>query len=360
MYLLLLFVFVILALLEFLLIRILPPHIKHSSAPDKRNLEPEEELFLISTTENTSLLPAFSVKVREEVPQALISNDPDHPISHDGANCILTSNMSLGPRQKIVKRFPVSFPARGRYLFRGANVLVSDFLGIKEARVSFRQLEEVVVFPKRLETDEMISALGSLMGDVSVRRFIFEDPVLTVGFRDYTGREPMKAINWKQSARMRSLMVNQYDHTTDLSAAVVLNIDYGAWNTRSTELLEKLFSYTRMVCEALEDKRIRYSFITNAATAGTIGRWNKIEEGLGERHLSIILEGIGRASCNPKESYEYLMGRVLKTAEQGQTYIILTPTREQRCEKEIERLRIISGDPCAMLYADEGGKLTWN
>ena len=360
MYLLLLFVFVILALLEFFLIRILPRHISCSSVPDKRNLEPGEEFCLISTVENSSALPAFSVKIKEEVPPELISGSVQHPVAKEGVYSLLTSNVSLGPRQRLVQRFPVSFPSRGRYLFRGSYVLVGDFIGLKETRLSFQQIEEVIVFPKRLEIGEMCNALGSLMGDVSVRRFIFEDPVLTVGFRDYTGKEPMKAINWKQSARMRTLMVNQYDHTRDLSVTVVLNIDYGTWNTRSTDLLEKLFSYTRMVCEALESKKVRYSFMTNAATAGTIGRWDKVEEGLGDRHLSIILEGIGRASYNPRENYEYLLSRVLKTAQQGQTYIILTPTREHRCEKEIARLETVSGSPCAVLYADEGGELQWN
>lgn len=360
MYLLLLFVFVILAFLEYLLIKVLPKRVKYSSVPEKRNLEPDEQFFLVSTVENSSRLPAFSLKLKEEVPPELECHIPKRRIVQEGPSSLLTANVSLKPRQRLILRTPVSFKARGRYLFRGATVLVGDFIGVKETRVNFQQVEEVVVFPRRLDTGDMCKALGSLMGDVSVRRFIFEDPVLTVGFRDYTGKEPMKTINWKQSARMRSLMVNQYDHTTDQSITVVLNIDYGTWNTRSIELLERLFSYARMVCEALESEKIRYSFITNAATAGTIGRWNKIEEGLGERHLRIILEGIGRASCNPKESYEFLLDRVLKSAQQGQTYIILTPKSEGRCERQIRSLETVSGSLCAMLYAEEGGELKWN
>ncbi len=360
MYLLLFFILVILALLEFLLIRKLPRRISYSSVPDRRNLEPGEEFCLVSTIENSSIIPAFSLKLREHVPQELVSRLPKRPIVDDCGYAMLCSSFYLMPKKKTVRRTPVTLPFRGRYLFRGADILVGDFIGVKETRLSFQQIEEVVVFPKRLDIGPMCDALGSLMGDVSVRRFIFEDPILTVGFRDYTGREPMKAINWKQSARMRSLMVNQYDHTTDPSVTVVLNVDYGTWNNRDFELLEKLFSYTRMVCEALESKKIRYSFITNAATAGTIGGWSKVEEGLGERHLSIILEGIGRASRDPRESYEFLLSRVLKTAEQGRTYIVLTPTRDHRCERELSGIETVSGNPCAMLYADEGGELTWN
>ena len=360
MYLFILFVIVILALLEYFLLKVLPGRITYSSFPDKRDLEPGEEFCLVTTLENSSVLPAFSVKIRESVPSELISMDEGRPVITEGVDSMFVTNVSIGPRQKIVRRFPVSLPSRGRYLFRGASVLVGDFIGLKETRINFQQVEEVIVFPQRLDIGRMCDTLGSLLGDVSVQRFIFEDPVLTVGFRDYTGKEPMKAINWKQSARMDSLMVNQYDHTRDLCVTVVLNVDHGAWNNRNTALLEKLFSYTRMVCEALETEKIRYSFVTNAVTAGTIGKWDRVEEGLGSRHLSIILEGIGRASYDPRESYEYLMSRVLKTAEQGQTHIILTPLREHRCEKEIQRLETMTGSRCAVLYAEEGGELKWN
>ena len=49
--------------------------------------------------------------------------------------------------------------------------------------------------------DSSADVLSGFLGDVSVRRFIYEDPVLTTGFREYTGREPMKHISWTQSAR---------------------------------------------------------------------------------------------------------------------------------------------------------------
>ncbi len=66
--------------------------------------------------------------------------------------------------------------------------------------------------------------LGGVIGDISVNRFIFEDPMLTVGFSEYTGREPMRDISWTQSARLGRMMVKNYDHTVDLSVTILLNV----------------------------------------------------------------------------------------------------------------------------------------
>ena len=83
------------------------------------------------------------------------------------------------------------------------------------------QTGEVVVIPPRCENSNVLRTLGGFLGDISVRRFILEDPLLTVGFREYTGREPMKSISWTQSARVGRPLVKQYDHTVDATVTVL-------------------------------------------------------------------------------------------------------------------------------------------
>ena len=58
-----------------------------------------------------------------------------------------------------------------------------------------------------------------------MRRFILDDPSLLVGYREYTGREPMKQISWNQTAKTGRLTVRQNDHTTDRIAMVIVNMD---------------------------------------------------------------------------------------------------------------------------------------
>ena len=43
--------------------------------------------------------------------------------------------------------------------------------------------------------------LGGFLGELSVNRYLYEDPILTAGYRPYTSGDPMRSIAWKQSVR---------------------------------------------------------------------------------------------------------------------------------------------------------------
>lgn len=144
--------------------------------------------------------------------------------------------------------------------------------------------------------------------------------MLTVGARQYTGREPMKTISWKHSLRANKLMVNQYDYTVENSITVVLNVDGG-----TPEQLELCFSLARMAIEQLEKRGMSYGFLTNAATAGAIGRWSEVSDGLGGSHTRAILEGMGRATHDVQEPLETLIARAARRSEQGRGHILVTP-----------------------------------
>ena len=113
--------------------------------------------------------------------------------------------------------------------------------------------------------------------------------MITIGFREYTGREPFRSISWLQSAKAGRLMVRQYDSTADLSCTVLLNTDCENEERRS-EWLELCYSAARNICEELERKKLAYDFKTNGIIAGAMGNWNQVGDGLGAGHLETVLE----------------------------------------------------------------------
>ena len=185
--------------------------------------------------------------------------------------------------------------------------------------------------------------LGGMIGDISVNRFIFEDPMLTIGFSDYTGREPMRDISWTQSARLGRMMVKNYDHTLDLSATVILNVEYPKDIDFRPELIEKCFSAGRTVCEALEAKRIKYGVLTNATSSGALGLWSQVGDGLGRSHLMSILEGLGRATYSCTMPFSRLADLASRKNEDGRYYVVITPVMTNRDALAISRLKALKG-----------------
>lgn len=238
-------------------------------------------------------------------------------------------------------------------MLREFHISSGDFLGLREQMKSYGRFHEVVVPPKECASERLEDMFGGFMGEVSVNRFIMEDPVLTLGYREYTGREPMKMISWSQSARGGGLMVKKYDYTLEPTVSVVLNVDGG--ENMSRDLLETSLSLTRSVCTMLEQKGVKYSFSSNSMLAGMPSDPGAVSEGLGQRHFAGILEHLGRAT----ESHNVPFARLLeKEAQQGTAAgrILITPGAEEESERALDRLREASGGNLLVLRASEVGQ----
>ena len=319
-------------------------------------VEVGESFDVVTTLKMTERRVAPFLRVSEDVPAELEIDARRRANSFDKHRSRINSTTYLMPRQKMTRRLTGALPARGRYTFTGATLYGGDFLGVSEQVKYVTLLREVVVMPKLLDAPDVTDTLGGFLGDISVNRFILEDPVLTLGFREYTGREPMKMISWPVSARMGELMVKNYDYTLELTVSVVLNMDTVPMGSSSQALQEKCFSLARDVCETLEQKRIKYAFLTNSVAAGMVGAWSYIGEGLGGAHLMNILEGLGRATYMTVTRAGGLMDSVERHAETGRAHVIITPCADDIDPPFIERLRARTGARVLIIAAEEVGK----
>lgn len=321
--------------------------------PSKAVVEPGETFEIVTTVQNKRPFPIPFIKMEEILPANLEFGRNLPAQRQEKGSLVLPSTLYLMPRQKLQRHQPASIRERGRYFFRGATLYGGDFLGLRETSKFYHLSKELVVLPAAIDCPLLLKNLGGFLGDISVNRFILEDPVLTLGYRDYTGHEPQKAISWSQSARSGKLMVKKYDHTLELSVTVILNVETAdSQNGQDPQQIEHCFSMARAVCEALEDRGIQYGFLTNATAAGAMGCWTLLEEGLGSRHFYTILEGLGRATYEETQSFEQLLQRAGKRAQQGQAHIIITPTHQAEFQPMMDRLRDLTGSQISVLAGD--------
>ena len=327
--------------------------VEHHVAPDRKLAEPDEPFALVRTVTNRSRRFIPYVQVSQVVPPELSPLDDRAELQlRSQSYNVLSCNLWLMPRQTWQQSLPVSLSKRGRYVFVDTTLRAGGFLGLDETVEYVHQYEEMVIIPALCRAPKLDATLGGFLGDRSVDRFILEDPVLTLGFREYTGREPMKSISWTQSARAGQLMVKKYDYTLELTATVLLNIDTdrtAGWEQR----LETCFSLARTVCEALEEKQIPYRFVTNAGAAGALSQWSQVGDGLGSGHLATILEGLGRATYEPLKPFVLTLEQTARHAEQGRTHILITPQRDGDWLPALNRLEQLTGTPTLILTPEE-------
>lgn len=328
-------------------------HVGYDCGVDRVAVDPDESFEIVTTVQNGGRLPVFFLRVQETLPGEIELKGEGFELRREREICRLVWSCYLMPRQKLERRVRASLPRRGRYFLRGGMLSGGDFLGLEENNLSVQLMREVVVMPRPAPRPAIDRLLGGLLGDRSVNRFIMEDPVLTLGFREYTGREPQKAISWPVSARMGRLMVKKYDYTIEQTATVLLNVECDEeGRAPDPARIEACFSLARAVCEALEEKGVQYGFLTNATAAGAMGLWSSIADGLGAGHLYAILEGLGRATYARTEPFSVTLERAARRAGQGRTHIVVSPRERCFYGHGLSRLRELSGQDVLVLTPD--------
>lgn len=309
--------------------------------------EPGQRVTWSGTVENRSLLPVPFVRLRETFPEESEPLGDERWIRSHCQKTVyrwsLEERMALGPRQSCTRTVDISFRKRGEYPLGSYRVAAGDLLGIGEASVS-GDGDTIVIMPDRAKDPGALLAVGGFLGDISVRRFILEDPILTVGFRDYTGREPMKSISWTRTAVTGTMQVRQFDHTAEQTVMVLLNVEGG-----TPEQLEECFRLTRMACEQLEKQKIPFGLRTNGNLPGPVGKLFFLAEGLGESHLTPILYALGRADYSCFYSLPYLVTETLRRRKSSESYIFITPCLGEQDRAFQRKLEAAVGNPICVL-----------
>ena len=244
----------------------------------------------------------------------------------------------LKPHTRKTVKVSFIFAKRGKYSFGEHIIEAGDVLGISSKTRRRIRRDSIVVMPYRCKDQAILRTLGGFMGDVSVRRFIYEDPILTIGCRDYTGKEPMKNISWQHTARAGKVLVNQYDHTAESNVCIVLNIDGD-----SRFDIERCYEITRSVCEELEKRKIAYEFFTNADLEGPLGnKFSWVEAGLGRRHFGTIMYGLGCSRCICRHPFGWLIEQCKKRRRVALSYIVITPELSADAKLRLNELQAIS------------------
>ena len=314
--------------------------------------EADEPLQMITVITNRRRRFLPFIRLNENVPDGMVTAGDLRPEDIKNHRALLRGTVYMMPRQRLTRRTDFSMPRRGRYLFLGATLEGGDFMGLSTAPRSMPLSRELVILPPPIPPEDLRRLMGGWLGERSVNRFIMEDPVLTLGYRDYTGREPMKQISWTQTARLDRMTVRCQDYTVERTVTVMFNAHTFTFGHYGQAMLERALSLCRSVCEALEDMRAPYALITNLRCLGAPDGFGEVGDGLGRAHLMTALEGLGRADFDHRDTLEGLFDRALSRAAPGRGHIFITPVRNDVHPDLIGRLRAATGEEPLVITAD--------
>lgn len=296
--------------------------VQYSRSISAKYVECGEKFNIVTSVENRKMLPVTFLQVKEYVGESKIYN---------------CSNMMILPYQRVTRTYEKSLDKRGRYYLRKVDITAGDFIGIDVVTKSQDFEDEIIVYPKPMDIDNDMDEIGEFIGETSVKRWIVEDPIVTMGIREYTGFEPEKNIHWPSSLRTGQLMVRNFDFTSDNSVFIILNIDENKdlWIGTDEENIEKCYSLVRTLIDDFEEAKVKYGFITNATG---INKNGYVAPSLGESHYFEMLNNLGTACSITSMNFTSLINTTIEYHLDCRTIIIVTPVIPAESVSEINKL----------------------
>lgn len=211
--------------------------------------------------------------------------------------------------QRVRRQLPVRLSQRGYYTIKGIDLLSSDLLFLSRLVSQERSDSSIVVCPRHLPADALEIPFRHLTGQILSRRTALPDPFEFRTLRDYAPTDPMRAINWRATARSGSLKVNVHEPTAERSAHVLLNVEPDL-QLSDPRMIEQSIRVAATLCSRLIERGIRCALHTNARDALS-GKACVVPAGLTAAHDRLIQEALGRLdlALEPLEFVAFLNAR---------------------------------------------------
>ena len=310
-------------------------------------------MFLVhSDLSNTGYRESTALYIEEHFPRELkVLEAGQYNIVVLRNDCRLyNSSAVIGARQQVKRSLRASIDRRGEYRFSYAEFFAGDFLGLREYYYRKENDARIVIYPKRIENEVFLQSFSSVADEIARSRQLLEDPISVCGYDPYTGREPMRAISWTQSAVRNELIVKRFDPVWQRSVRIVLDLQYHGEFDCHHERQELCFSIARTVCEALERRQIGYRLITNASLSDGISSFRS-EGDMGGSYRKILYTlGIAqpRAVCSLKE----IMHAACADAARQALIVLVATRQDEDVSLELARAKARAGVQIVTLFAD--------
>jgi len=304
-----------------------------------------EEVQLVEVIANRKLLPLPWLRLESLMHAGLrFQSQSNLDISSGELFQNHKSLFSLMSYTRITRRHRVRCLQRGCYDLQTATMTCGDPLGLFATfrTIQFDRQTRLLVYPQPVPIENIPLPSHSWQGDVSVRRWIVDDPFRIAGVRDYRFGDTMNTINWSATARVGRLQVHRRDYTADHRIMIYLNFEitetmWGA--VTNPERIEKGIAYAASLARHCLAQGIDTGFGCNAGTVDEPKQSVRIAPAGGDAHLNDLYETMAMLVVARTIDFADFLEYDLLAGTSSTDFVIFTSYVSEKMERHIERLR---------------------
>jgi uncharacterized protein (DUF58 family) len=287
---------------------------------------PGEETNLQIEIENRKLLPLTWLRVSDQWP---LSAAPIDRQTLSPSNLVdqgqLVNALSLKPREKVTRSYPIRFRKRGVYTVGPVDLETSDLFGLFPVDKRFAYPETLTVFPTILPLSALHLPADDPFGDRSAQRRLFEDPTQPMGVRPYQPDDDFRRVHWPATARTGSVQIKVYQPVTSHVLTVCLNVTTAdrAWLGTNQDLLEGLINVAASTCYHAFYRGYAVGLVSNGCLSHADHPF-QIAPGRSTNQLAALLESLSAVTAYTNASFETFLIKSLPKIPYGSTLLLVT------------------------------------
>ena len=306
-----------------------------------------EQIEMIDQIANKKLLPIPWLRLESKINSNLSFQKEDNERSNAEGDSFHRTLFSLLPYQKITRRHKVTCSKRGYYQLSTVSMSTGDAFGFGEFFRSISAHTAVTVYPQLIPVQDIPLPSHSWMGDLTVRRWIIDDPFIHAGVREYAYGDSMSSINWKATARTTSLQVSKKDYTADHNLMIYLNFDEteDIWlPIRDEQLFEKGLSYAASIAQYAISKGVNTGFGCNGYLVEPFGTTDKIKESVriepknNNSQLSLIWDTMAKLAIGRSMNFHYFLQEDITQKTSNLDILIITQSVTENTQTNIRQI----------------------
>lgn len=218
-------------------------------------------LKLAIQVQNQKRLPLPALSVHCKLPGALREKDYEGKSFFE--NWEREELFSLFANQTITRTLTFWCRQRGVYEFTDIRLTNHSFFmdAVFESEIQLHKT--LTVYPACVNMRQFVQRFQALFGEIIANDFRNEDVFLVRGIRDYQPFDSQKQINWNATAKLGTMMVNQYEYTTNREVVIFLNLESDSY-IHNLDIEEESIRLVKTWCQNLEKFGILCDVYTNA------------------------------------------------------------------------------------------------
>jgi uncharacterized protein (DUF58 family) len=286
-----------------------------------------EQVDLTLEIVNRKLLPLAWVEIEDEFPDRLSPAKGRVTSSYKPNRNVLSNMLSLRWFERVRRHYRVACDARGYHTFGPAKMRSGDIFGFGGKEVEVPEEDHLLVYPRVVPISRLGLPSKDPFGDITTRHWIFEDPLRTVGVRDYAYGDNPRRIHWKATARTHNLQVKVYEPTTTYRLMIFLNLNTSGafwwWQGYDSDLLELAISTGASVANWAIEQGYQVGICVNGNT-GANDKKVKLAASRDPDQLTHILEALARVTPFATMPLEELLQSESRGLPYGATIVVVT------------------------------------